>query len=63
MHSALPTNRNELFIHAVHVKVSVQLKQGSEQSLHIPLYEYISGGHYTTHCPRYCDLLLRHVMH
>lgn len=30
---------------AVHVKVSVQLRQGAEHAWHMPLYEYIWGGH------------------
>lgn len=63
MHSAFPTNRKELFIQAVQVKVSVQLRQGYEQFLHIPLYEYIWPGHYDMHWPKCCGLLFLHRMH
>jgi hypothetical protein len=41
MHSALPTSKNELFIQAVQVYASVQLKHGASQFWHIPFFEYI----------------------
>lgn len=62
MHSALPTSRKELFMQAVQVKASVQLKHGAEQFWHIPLCEYIWAGHYVTHWPWYWGVLFLHSM-
>jgi hypothetical protein len=72
MHSALPTSKNELFIQAVQVYASVQLKHGASQFWHIPFFEYIWAGHYEKHYPKYWaelflhriqDVLFSHVRH